>query len=102
MSSRADKGFTRLIKVFISPAVCYFDVKMASAMWQNRKFAVLADVMSLLISVVDIKCDHPFSYLDQKERIGIKIKMELLNILFRYKTATTSGLGGREIFQLAQ
>ena len=63
---RSDKRFPGPIKV-ISPADCnsrqrrrvrWFDVKMASAM---RKFSIVSDVISLLISVVDIKYDHSFS-----------------------------------------
>ena len=72
---------------------------MASAM---RKISIVSDVISVLISVVDIKYDHSFSELDQKELVGIKIKMKLLTFLFHYQTASATGLGGREIFQLAQ
>ena len=59
-----------------------------------RKFSIVSDVISLLISVVDIKYDHSFSWLDQKKLVGIKIKMKLLTFLFRYKTASATGLGG--------
>ena len=31
-----------------------------------------------------------------------KLKMKLLPFLFHYKTVSATGLGGREIFQLAQ
>ena len=66
---------------------------MVSAMWQNRKFSIVSNVISLVISIVDIKCDNSFSYLDQKERIGVKIKMKLLTFLFRYKTASAIRTG---------
>ena len=39
-------------------------------------------------------------FLVSKELVGIKIKMKLLTFLFRYKTASATGLGGREIFEL--
>ena len=62
-----------------------------------RKFSIVSDVISLLISVVDIKYEYSFSQLDRKKLVGIKIKMKLLTFLFRYKTASATGLGGREI-----
>ena len=67
-----------------------------------RKFSIVSDVISHLISVVDIKYDHSFSLLDQKELVGIKFKKKKLTFLFHYKTASATGLGGREIFQLVQ
>ena len=73
-------------------------------MIKEENHAIVSDVISLLISVVEIKYDHSFSEVDQKELVGIKIKMKLhvLTFLFRYKTASATGLGIREIFQLAQ
>ena len=41
---------------------------MVSAMWQNSKLTIVSDVIFLLILI----------FLDQKESVGIKIKMKLL------------------------
>ena len=52
-----------------------------------RKYFIVSDIISLLISVVD-----------QKELLGIKIKMKLLTFLFHYRTASATGLGGQDYF----
>ena len=52
-------------------------VILADELLFSAKSLIVSDVISLSISFVDIKCDYSFSYLDQKELNGIKIKMKL-------------------------
>ena len=61
---------------------------MASAMWQKRKFTSVSDVISFLISIVDIKCDHLFSSSDQNRN-------EITAFFVSLQKASAVGRGGR-------
>ena len=63
---------------------------MVSAMWQNRRISIVSGVISLLISVVDIKCDHSLFLVRSKGAHWYQNQNKITDFLFRHKTATAT------------